>query len=396
ARPSGPAALAGPVPRLQRLDRGVLPPQPGAPQVRGDAAGARRAPRLPRAGARGARAGRGRVVHPPQPGERALLALQLLGPALHVARGARRDVGLPRGHRGVELAHERALRREPLLSPRGQPLDRDAAGPDRHDRGRGVRVPPEAARRLPGGAELVGARAALAHRVGLPAIPRLARALPLADPARVLPPQLLGRGGGERAGDRGDRGADRGRPDVRLHRLPALRLQLPQRVGHRAQALLARGRGPEPDGRSASLRLRRRRFRAVGRGGGRLGRAGGRGRGQARRPGRRVSEIQHRVVETNGIRLHVAEQGEGPLVLLCHGFPESWYSWRHQLRALADAGLRAVAPDMRGYGQSEAPAEIERYTLLHLVGDMVGLLDALGAPTAVIAGHDWGAPVAWH
>jgi pimeloyl-ACP methyl ester carboxylesterase len=109
-----------------------------------------------------------------------------------------------------------------------------------------------------------------------------------------------------------------------------------------------------------------------------------------------MSEVQHRVVETNGIRLHVAEQGEGPLVLLCHGFPESWYSWRHQLRALAEAGFHAVAPDMRGYGQSEAPAEIERYTLLHLVGDMVGLLDALGAPTAVIAGHDWGAPVAWH
>jgi len=109
-----------------------------------------------------------------------------------------------------------------------------------------------------------------------------------------------------------------------------------------------------------------------------------------------MSEVQHRVVETNGIRLHVAEQGEGPLVLLCHGFPESWYSWRHQLRALAEAGFHAVAPDMRGYGQSEAPAEIERYTLLHLVGDMVGLLDALGASTAVIAGHDWGAPVAWH
>jgi pimeloyl-ACP methyl ester carboxylesterase len=109
-----------------------------------------------------------------------------------------------------------------------------------------------------------------------------------------------------------------------------------------------------------------------------------------------VSEVRHRIVDTNGIRLHVAEQGEGPLVLLCHGFPESWYSWRHQLRALAEAGFHAVAPDMRGYGQSEAPAEIERYTLLHLVGDMVGLLDALGEPTAVIAGHDWGAPVAWH
>jgi pimeloyl-ACP methyl ester carboxylesterase len=83
-------------------------------------------------------------------------------------------------------------------------------------------------------------------------------------------------------------------------------------------------------------------------------------------------------------------------VLLCHGFPESWYSWRHQLEALAAAGFRAVAPDMRGYGQTDRPAEIEKYTLLHLVGDMVGLLDALEAPTAAIAGHDWGAPVAWH
>ena len=106
--------------------------------------------------------------------------------------------------------------------------------------------------------------------------------------------------------------------------------------------------------------------------------------------------VRHRTIATNGIRLHVAEQGEGPLVVLCHGFPESWYSWRHQLRDLADAGFRAVAPDMRGYGQSEAPAAIDQYTLLHLVGDMVGLLDALGAPSAVIAGHDWGAPVAWH
>jgi len=94
--------------------------------------------------------------------------------------------------------------------------------------------------------------------------------------------------------------------------------------------------------------------------------------------------------------MHIAECGEGPLVLLCHGFPESWYSWRHQLEALAAAGFRAVAPDMRGYGQTDRPAEIDKYTLLHLVGDMVGLLDALEAPTAAIAGHDWGAPVAWH
>jgi pimeloyl-ACP methyl ester carboxylesterase len=106
--------------------------------------------------------------------------------------------------------------------------------------------------------------------------------------------------------------------------------------------------------------------------------------------------IRHRSVDTNGIRMHIAEAGEGPPVVLCHGFPESWYSWRHQLVALAEAGYHAVAPDMRGYGQTDQPPAIEQYTLLHLVGDVVGLLDALGAPTAVIAGHDWGAPVAWH
>ena len=108
-----------------------------------------------------------------------------------------------------------------------------------------------------------------------------------------------------------------------------------------------------------------------------------------------MNEATHRIVETNGIRLHLAEQGAGPLVVLCHGFPESWYSWRHQLAALAAAGFHAVAPDMRGYGQSDRPEEIDRYTLLHLVGDMVGVLDALKAEQAVIVGHDWGAPVAW-
>jgi len=109
-----------------------------------------------------------------------------------------------------------------------------------------------------------------------------------------------------------------------------------------------------------------------------------------------MTELQHRIIETNGIRMHLAEQGTGPLVLLCHGFPECWYSWRHQLSALAEAGFHAVAPDMRGYGQTDAPQEIERYTLLHMVGDMIGLLDALGMARAVIAGHDTGAPVAWH
>jgi len=109
-----------------------------------------------------------------------------------------------------------------------------------------------------------------------------------------------------------------------------------------------------------------------------------------------MNELTHRTIEANGIRVHIAEQGSGPLVLMCHGFPESWYSWRHQLQALALAGFHAVAPDMRGYGDSGRPAEIERYSLLHLVGDMVGVLDSLGEKTAVIAGHDWGAPVAWH
>jgi pimeloyl-ACP methyl ester carboxylesterase len=106
-------------------------------------------------------------------------------------------------------------------------------------------------------------------------------------------------------------------------------------------------------------------------------------------------DIVHRTVDANGIKIHYAEAGSGPLVILCHGWPESWYSWRHQLVALAEAGYRAVAPDMRGYGQTDRPEEVEKYTMLHLVGDMVALLDALGGGQAVIAGHDWGAPVAW-
>jgi pimeloyl-ACP methyl ester carboxylesterase len=108
-----------------------------------------------------------------------------------------------------------------------------------------------------------------------------------------------------------------------------------------------------------------------------------------------MPEVTHRMVETNGIRLHLAEQGEGPLVILCHGFPECWYSWRHQLPALAKAGFRAVAPDLRGYGRSDRPEEVEKYTILHDIGDIVGLVDALGAKQAVIAGHDVGATIAW-
>jgi pimeloyl-ACP methyl ester carboxylesterase len=107
-------------------------------------------------------------------------------------------------------------------------------------------------------------------------------------------------------------------------------------------------------------------------------------------------EVRHRTIPANGIDVHVAEAGEGPLVLMCHGWPELWYSWRHQLAALADAGFRAVAPDMRGFGQTTAPDDAAAYTILHNVGDMVALVAALGETRALIVGHDWGAPVAWH
>ena len=106
--------------------------------------------------------------------------------------------------------------------------------------------------------------------------------------------------------------------------------------------------------------------------------------------------VNHREVSVNGIQMHIAEQGEGPLVLLLHGFPESWYSWRHQFQPLADAGFHVVAPDQRGYAGTERPESIADYTIFHLVGDVVGLIRALGEQEAVVIGHDWGAPVAWH
>ncbi|MCY1022466.1 alpha/beta fold hydrolase [Pyxidicoccus sp. MSG2] len=109
-----------------------------------------------------------------------------------------------------------------------------------------------------------------------------------------------------------------------------------------------------------------------------------------------MSDIRHRTVETNGIHLHLAEAGEGPLVLLLHGWPESWYSWRHQLSALAAAGYHAVAPDVRGYGRSDKPWAVEAYSMKTLLADFTGLLDVLGEKTAVIVGHDWGAAMAWN
>ncbi|MFI1496924.1 alpha/beta fold hydrolase [Streptomyces platensis] len=103
-----------------------------------------------------------------------------------------------------------------------------------------------------------------------------------------------------------------------------------------------------------------------------------------------------RHVSVNGITIKITEQGEGPLILLLHGFPETSYSWRHQFQPLAEAGYRVVAPDQRGYGGTDCPEGIDNYTILHLVGDVVGLIHALGEKHAVVVGHDWGAMVAWN
>jgi pimeloyl-ACP methyl ester carboxylesterase len=106
-------------------------------------------------------------------------------------------------------------------------------------------------------------------------------------------------------------------------------------------------------------------------------------------------EIRERTVATNGIELHLLEAGEGPLVVLAHGFPELAYSWRHQLPALAAAGFRAIAPDMRGYGRSTQPTETTDYDIIHLTGDLLGVMDDAGAEKAVVVGHDWGSIVSW-
>jgi pimeloyl-ACP methyl ester carboxylesterase len=103
-----------------------------------------------------------------------------------------------------------------------------------------------------------------------------------------------------------------------------------------------------------------------------------------------------RTISANGIELFLLEQGQGPLVVLCHGWPELSYSWRHQIKAIADAGFHVVAPDMRGFGRTSAPADVSAYSIFDTVGDMVALVTALGETKAVIVGHDWGAPVAWH
>ena len=106
--------------------------------------------------------------------------------------------------------------------------------------------------------------------------------------------------------------------------------------------------------------------------------------------------IQRHLVPTNGIRIHVAEKGEGPLVLFVHGFPESWYSWRRQLDAVAEAGYRGAAIDVRGYGRSSKPTAVRDYRMILKVADLVGLVSALGEERATLVGHDWGAPIVWN
>jgi pimeloyl-ACP methyl ester carboxylesterase len=106
--------------------------------------------------------------------------------------------------------------------------------------------------------------------------------------------------------------------------------------------------------------------------------------------------LKHGEIETNGISLHYIEEGEGPAVLFCHGFPDTCLTWRRQMEAVALAGYRAVAPDMRGYGHSSAPADASLYTPLQTAGDLLGLLDELKIPSAVLVGHDWGATHAWN
>lgn len=107
--------------------------------------------------------------------------------------------------------------------------------------------------------------------------------------------------------------------------------------------------------------------------------------------------IKHRSLHVNGINMHVVEKGDegSPVVLFIHGFPELWYSWRHQILSLSALGYRAVAPDMRGYGDTEAPSDARKYTYVHIVGDLVALIDELGVDQVFVVGHDWGAVIGW-
>ncbi|GAV62750.1 Abhydrolase_6 domain-containing protein [Cephalotus follicularis] len=108
-----------------------------------------------------------------------------------------------------------------------------------------------------------------------------------------------------------------------------------------------------------------------------------------------MEKIEHTTVPTNGINMHIASIGTGPVILFLHGFPELWYSWRHHLLSLSSLGYRCIAPDLRGYGDTDAPPDVTSYTAFHIVGDLIGLLDTLGIEQVFLVGHDWGAVIAW-
>lgn len=115
-----------------------------------------------------------------------------------------------------------------------------------------------------------------------------------------------------------------------------------------------------------------------------------------------MEKIQHRTLSVNGINMHIAElfpttdNNSKPPILLLHGFPEFWYTWRYQLPALSSAGYRAIAPDLRGFGDTDAPPSVNSYTVFHVVGDLVALLDQLGLGEVFVVGHDWGAIMGWY
>ncbi|CAH9079132.1 unnamed protein product [Cuscuta europaea] len=109
-----------------------------------------------------------------------------------------------------------------------------------------------------------------------------------------------------------------------------------------------------------------------------------------------MEKIQHNQIHVNGISMHVAEVGQGPAILFLHGFPELWYTWRHQMLFLSAKGYRAIAPDLRGYGDTDAPDSASSYTCLHIIGDLVALLDSLSLEKVFLVGHDWGAYIAWN
>ena len=109
-----------------------------------------------------------------------------------------------------------------------------------------------------------------------------------------------------------------------------------------------------------------------------------------------MEKIEHTTITANGINMHVESIGTSPVILFLHGFPELWYSWRHQLLSLSSHGYRCIAPDLRGYGDTDAPPSAASYIVFHIVGDLVGLIDHLGIDQVFLVGHDWGAIIAWN